>query len=343
MRNILFIPLLVLLVSCTRDVPLDLPRVPPRLVLNAPVTSDADVTAFLSKSWFILDTVTNDGVTGGTIQVYINDRLKGTMQPAADTKFAGQYVLPGCRAGGGDRLKLVASAPGFDPVEGETVMPGRPEVLSVDTARYIAPEHYWGMMPHLRLYIRFQDEAGKRNYYRLIVEKQTEYIKGDSVIVSSSMYQTDMYIVEQFNLKYEDPVFRLTTTNPTIEQLDGYTCRGTFPDDTFDGEEYTVRSSFYPVYDSYKGDSVTTVVHYDVRLMTVSSDYYQYLTVVRNLSISLGDAYLDGLLEPAATYTNVKGGFGIVAGSQLYHRRFTMPFGDVEPWTPFDNPSYYPY
>ena len=98
MRNILFIPLLVLLASCTRDVPLDLPRVPPRLVLNAPVTSDADVTAFLSKSWFILDTVTNDGVTGGTIQVYINDRLKGTMQPVTDTKFAGEYVLPGCRA-----------------------------------------------------------------------------------------------------------------------------------------------------------------------------------------------------------------------------------------------------
>ena len=152
------------------------------------------------------------------------------------------------------------------------------------------------------------------------------------------MYQTDMYIVEQFNLKYEDPVFRLTTTNPTIEQLDGYTCRGTFPDDTFDGEEYTVRSSFYPVYDSYKGDSVTTIVHYDVRLMTVSSDYYQYLTVVRNLSISLGDAYLDGLVEPTATYTNVKDGFGIVAGCQLYHHRFTMPFGDTEPWTPFDNP-----
>ena len=79
-------------------------------------------------------------------------------------------------------------------------------------------------------------------------------------------------------------------------------------------------------------------MHDDVRLMTVSSDYYQYLTVVRNLSISLGDAYLDGLVEPTATYTNVKDGFGIVAGCQLYHRRFTMPFGDTEPWTPFDNP-----
>ncbi|MCS2918340.1 DUF4249 domain-containing protein [Parabacteroides merdae] len=50
----------------------------------------------------------------------------------------------------------------------------------------------------------------------------------------------------------------------------------------------------------------------------------------------MGDAYLDGLVEPTATYTNVEGGFGIVAGCQLAHRRFTMPFGDKEPsWNPF--------
>ena len=31
-----------------------------------------------------------------------------------------------------------------------------------------------------------------------------------------------------------------------------------------------------------------------------------------------------------------EGGFGIVAGCQLAHRRFTMPFGDKEPsWNPF--------
>lgn len=87
---------------------------------------------------------------------------------------------------------------------------------------------------------------------------------------------------------------------------------------------------------SFKGDSVTTTVHYDIRLMAISEEYYRYLVVIRNFSISLGDAYLDGLVEPTATYTNVEGGFGIVAGCQLAHRRFTMPFGDKEPsWNPF--------
>ena len=109
-----------------------------------------------------------------------------------------------------------------------------------------------------------------------------------------------------------------------------------FTDDMFDGKDYTVRSSFWPVDSSFKGDSVTTTVHYDIRLMAISEEYYRYLVVIRNFSISLGDAYLDGLVEPTATYTNVEGGFGIVAGCQLAHRRFTMPFGDKEPsWNPF--------
>ena len=180
------------------------------------------------------------------------------------------------------------------------------------------------------------DKPDKRNYYRLIIEKQTEFQKGDSVITCSSMYRSELNYTDWLGVVYEDPVFRSTVTNPVIEQLDGTTCRGTFTDDMFDGKDYTVRSSFWPVDSSFKGDSVTTTVHYDIRLMAISEEYYRYLVVIRNFSISLGDAYLDGLVEPTATYTNVEGGFGIVAGCQLAHRRFTMPFGDKEPsWNPF--------
>ena len=95
MKKILFALCLLLFVSCTRDVVLVLPPVSPRLVLNASVSPDTDVTAFLSKSWFVLDTVTDDGVEDGSIQVFINDRLQGRMQPVSDSRFTGRYVLPG--------------------------------------------------------------------------------------------------------------------------------------------------------------------------------------------------------------------------------------------------------
>ena len=97
MKKILFALCLLLFASCTRDVVLVLPPVSPRLVLNASVSPDTDVTAFLSKSWFVLDTVTDDGVEDGSIQVFINDRLQGRMQPVSDSRFTGRYVLPGGR------------------------------------------------------------------------------------------------------------------------------------------------------------------------------------------------------------------------------------------------------
>ena len=49
MKKILFALCLLLFASCTRDVVLVLPPVSPRLVLNASVSPDTDVTAFLSQ------------------------------------------------------------------------------------------------------------------------------------------------------------------------------------------------------------------------------------------------------------------------------------------------------
>ena len=107
MKKILFALCLLLFASCTRDVVLVLPPVSPRLVLNASVSPDTDVTAFLSKSWFVLDTVTDDGVEDGSIQVFINDRLQGRMQPVSDSRsvlpalvMEDMNILPyGCMSG----------------------------------------------------------------------------------------------------------------------------------------------------------------------------------------------------------------------------------------------------
>lgn len=327
--------LLLILCGCVRDVELNLPPVPPLLVLNASVTSGEDVSACLSRSWFVLDTITDDGVTNGTIRVYVNEQFKGNMQLADEegSQFpSGQYCLPGCRVLSGDKLRLEASAPGFDPIRSETILPDSIPILSLDTLSFVASDNLNTRSDRMRIYVKFQDQPNKRNYYRLVVEKVTEYWKGDSVIITSSM--NGWY--DWLSLKYEDPVFRSLSTNPTQERLDGYTCRGTFTDDLFDGESYTLRSSFSPAQTSFKGDSVTSIVHYDIRLMAISEGYFYYLTVIRNFSIALGDAFLDGLIEPTSTYTNVENGFGVVASYQIARRRITMPFGDSDPyWNPF--------
>lgn len=344
-----FVSLLFLLVwtGCTREVELILPEQPPRLVLNASLSPQGDVSAALSKSWFLLDSVPFHRLDGGTIRVYVNEQYRGEMQPPSHPADSfsppASFVLPGCRVHTGDRVRLEAEAPGFDPVQATTTIPSPVEILSLDTARFLTSGIYMGEVPRMRLQVRFQDKPGERNYYRLIVEKMTEYRKGDEVVVTSSLHPSTQYWENSFFLAYEDPVFRTGTNNPGLEELDGYTCRGIFTDDLFAGQSYTLSSSFFPVTDSYCGDSVVSVVHYDIRLLSISESYYRYLTVIRRFSITLGEAYLSGLLEPASTYTNVEEGFGVVCGYQVASKRITMPFGDTAPtWTPW-SASFSPY
>lgn len=330
--------LLILPAGCTRDVILELPPVPPRLVLNASVTSGQDVSACLSKSWFLLDSVPDDYLPAGSIRVFVNDQFRGTMQctdiPGDTVLLKGQYALPGCRVQPGDRLCLKAESPGFDPVEASTQIPLDIEILSLDTTRYISTDGYDSPEANMRIYTTFRDRPGQQNYYRLMVERLTELRRDDSVMIFSfySWYNYNIDFVNYSRLRYEDPVFQSVATNPTLEELDALSCRGTFSDQQFDGREYTVKSSIAPADNSFQTDSLTVLVHYDVRLLAISAAYHHYLSVIRNFSVSFGDAFLTGLLEPSATYTNVEGGFGVVAGYQVAYRRITMPFSSTPPY-----------
>ncbi|MDD4593292.1 MAG: DUF4249 domain-containing protein [Parabacteroides sp.] len=327
---ILLLIVMLIQTSCTRDVILELPYASPSLVLNASVTTGEDVTAYLSKSWFLLDSVMDSEVSGGKISVYVNDVYRGTMQNSdifRDSVFTkGRYILPGCLLNVGDRLRLEAEADGFDAVYAETQMPDSVQLLSIDTVRFISSDKTYKSQEQMRLYINFVDGANKKNYYRLSVEKVIEkWRNSDHTLVSTEnsfgSSTSDFYLI------YEDPVFQYVATNPTLQQQDATNCWGTFSDDMFNGNQYTLKSVFYPIQTSYIDSDYTYKVYYDVRLMSISEEYYNYLTVIRNISVSFGEAYINGLLEPSATYTNVEGGFGVVAGYQVAYKRIVMPFG----------------
>lgn len=147
-------------------------------------------------------------------------------------------------------------------------------------------------------------------------------VSGDSIDLGNTYFYG-------LSLTYDDPVFQ-----PDIPSLDysGAHFRGIFSDDLFNGKEYAVTYSFTPD-NSFVTDTLSVTVHYDIHLLSISEAYYNYLKVLRNFSIvSLGDANMDGLLEPTATYSNVTDGFGVVTGYQKATRRITMPIGSVPPY-----------
>lgn len=347
MKKILLFPLSLLLLficlSCTRDVILKLDPAPPVLVLNASVTPEREVAAFLSKSWFLLDSVPEYDLPdeGVKVDVYVNDAFRGTMQrsddPADNMAYKGQFRLPGYHVQAGDKVRLEAQAPGFDPVKGETIIPSKTDILSLDTASVITSDY---SSARTRIYLTLKDDPSVRNYYRLVVERLIEYRKGDKVLWVSSFNDNgwespvisgDSVVVaiesSNFRLFYDDPAFQQGIPSPALEEYDGTYCRGVLSDEMFEGKEYTLTSSFFTE-SSFKNDSIEAIVHYDIHLMSISEAYYNYLKKIRGFSISLGDAFLDGLLEPTAIYSNVTDGFGVVTGYQISTRRLTMPFGD---------------
>lgn len=339
---LLLLSLTVIYTSCIRDVVLKLDPIPPLLVLNASITPDREVTAFLSKSWFLLDSVPEYELPdkGVRINVYVNDTFCGIMQrsdnPGTDTEYKGQYKLPGYYVKAGDKIKLEAEVPDFNPVEAQTVIPQKTEIASLDTTLFLNTDH-------LQMYLTLQDNPSERNYYRLVVERLLECHKGDSVMwvsrfndddwirhsISGDSIDLERFYFNNLSLTYDDPVFQ-----PDIPSLDynGAHYRGIFSDDLFNGKEYTVTFSLTPN-NSFVTDTLSVTVHYDIHFLSISEDYYNYLKVLRNFSImSLGDANLNGMLEPTATYSNVTDGFGVVTGYQKSTRRITMPVGSVPPY-----------
>ena len=327
----------LLMVSCVRDVEIDLEDLPDRIVLNASVCPGKEVCAHLSKTWFIMDSVPDFELSDAKVRVYVNDEFQGLMRnddlPEDSISLPGQYVLPGCFVKQGDRLRIEADTDGYEPVSGETRIPGRARIYKVDTLSYRSSAYY---AEHLRFSVKIGVETDY--YYRLIVEQILDFRKGDSTRTVTSFRSLDGYswYYSGFSVDYEDPVFQSFGGSPITNQMDGRYCMGVFT-----GKDMTntdaIKVSVSPVEYSYESDTLSRVVHYDVRLLSISEDYYRYMKIMRGYSITIGDANFGALIEPADTYSNVENGFGIVAGYQEDKSRITMRRDTVPPyWNPWD-------
>lgn len=327
----------LLMVSCVRDVEIDLEDLPDRIVLNASVCPGKEVRAHLSKTWFIMDSIPDFDLPDANVRVYINDKFQGFMRNddirGDSISLPGQYVLPGCFVKQGDRLRIEADTDGYEPVSGETRIPGRARIYKVDTLSYRSSAYY---AEHLRFSVKIGVETDY--YYRLIVEQILDFRKGDSTRTVTSFRSLDGYswYYSGFSVDYEDPVFQSFGGSPITNQMDGRYCMGVFT-----GKDMTntdaIKVSVSPVEYSYESDTLSRVVHYDVRLLSISEDYYRYMKIMRGYSITIGDANFGALIEPADTYSNVENGFGIVARYQEDKSRITMRRDTVPPyWNPWD-------
>lgn len=354
MKRIILLGLAAILFSCETETEIRLKPTPSRLVVNASVTSNEDVTAHISRSWSQADKHASPELSEATVEVYVNDEFRGIMvasdNPADTVRAKGLYSLPGTKLNVGDKLSLRVESEGYEPVSGDAIVPPPPHIESVDTIS-LSGNHGYGA---LQLYVQINDPVAERNYYRLVVEKVTDFQKGNETITTrtvasnnrdaDSRYYVDRYVFrsntnwENVFIDYEDPIFRPSEGNPLPEEFESYSSYGTFSDDLIREGTYTlrsvVRSGDLPSY-SFRGDSVVSTVYYNIHLLSISESYYRFMRAAWHFTLYSWN--LDGLREPIPTFTNVENGYGLISAYQMATYRMTMPFGDIAPrYTPFD-------
>ena len=205
----------------------------------------------------------------------------------------------------GDVVKITASANGFDEVEGSTSPVPNTVTWSLGDCQTklweVSFEEYegdtiWTIMGQLELTVEIADpNPGQTDYFKIHLENggYSHYDSGNSFNISTS---------------YDDPVFGANVTDNDYINIDFQSRpEGVFTDMLFDGKSYQIKLPLY-LYFTLWEDFDEDFFQISVSLQHLSKEYYYYLNTCEQ-----GSEIDQFFAEPVQTYTNVNGGYGIVA------------------------------
>ena len=321
--------------SCEKEIEFNGEQTDPKLVINSLVEPGQRIEARISKSYFFLDPANTVAPEDLVASLYVNGNLIGGMTPFVDTiwsvwseddyRLYPSYYNDYCPQSG-DVVQIVASANGFDEVEGTTS--ALPQIVDCQMdvevlewhSGYIHPYFYepdeyeedsilsvWG---YLNMTLTLTDpNPGKADCFRLATSKSNGIRIGDSF----------RYI----SFSYDDPVFGAVTENDYFDFSDLDTRpEGVFTDMLFDGGTYRLKVKVY--FDCEVGEDFDPDF-FRVPFMVehLSKEYYNYLN-----TCDQGDVALQIWAEPVQTYSNVTNGFGVVAGRAVKTLWLDLPIGE---------------
>lgn len=274
-------------------------------------------------------------------------------------EMLGQYYVIG-KQNVGDNIAVEVSAEGFQPVSAATCIPQSVKIEKNDFSSEEA-----GVNSGIdRILATLVDDGDSKDYYSVkIVKTQTE---GAVVGFDPNhyRYQDSVYVYDADNYKAinektpgmewnfdrlfqvssavsinteKEPVFKQTTKIDEDLGFDDYSYYGLayiFDDRLFNGKKYTLHlnlgSTIYGNnYYYYGGWDKMFGYTYSVELYKLTPEYYRYLSSINSAqSNSWAEV---GIMQVTPTYSNVKGGFGVVAGYSVSADSVRIePSGDVD-------------
>ena len=302
----------VLFSSCDFEKVVDIGSVPitPHLVLNGLLYANKDTSYFYitkSRPIYNRDTIMTETNTDLEYDIIadadLNLNINGDVSHLKYSHADSAYILLG-RLKEGDKVNVQSFYNGQE-LQSMAILPSAPEVISVDTASFNRIE-YGRLKNYTMFKLTMKDLPDTNDYYRLLVNNEFYYLKGDTLQKYSSYYSP---------YYSNDPVLIDGYTGSTNSSGIGlasslYNYFSVFRDVTFSGKEYTL--SFYvenSVYYWYPPeDSVTIKRHLTVRLQSINEDLYKYYSSLQRSR----QASSDKVSEPVVVHTNINGGLGIL-------------------------------
>ena len=327
------------LTSCEKEIEFKGEQTDPKLVINSLMEPGQPVKANISKSFFFLDNQANTTAPDDLVaSLYVNGNLLGEMTLHYDTvvsydiwdpndpnlgRVQKVYSYDYCPAAG-DIIKITASANGFDDVEAETSP--LPNTLLCAVTDSKIKDWTSGYSPwynefeneedtvfyiycNLELTIEITDpNPGQTDFFRIRANRGSQYDDGVNYI--------------SYYAEYSDPIFSsaMVGDNEYVDFSDLDTRpEGVFTDVLFDGKSYQLKMPFN-VSIRKNEDANLDFFRIGITLEHLSKEYYNYLN-----TCDQGDVSMQLYAEPIQTYSNVKGGYGIVAGHTVDTLWFAVP------------------
>lgn len=232
-----------MIVSCTKEIIIDLDKHESKLVVNSFFSPSNGININLSKSIPVLDKDRVNFIKNAEVQFYCHSELVSDMNYLGDGKY---YLNTSIVKG--KEYSISINAPGFKSVTARSVVPDQPQFLLIDTI-FIDDEL-------LYCEIEFFNDSEALNYYLLEVESKYPIIKNDSIQSNKlDIINSDM-IVENGDLG---------------EKLERLVFSGEILKDSVGDLGFALNKK--TLFDSYTGDSNTLYIHFK----KISEEYYLYL------------------------------------------------------------------
>jgi hypothetical protein len=274
-----------LFLACEKDADLKTPDFNPKLVIHSFISPEDTVLK--------VHVGTNRNTSGKLIDypnpitatVFMMDEDRLIAFTKGDTSvWTAKYQIEA-----GKKYKLMVKCPGYPDIIAETKVPENNNIpLSLDTITENFSSEY-GNYSHKKLTVKFDDTAGKKNYYNIMASLYSEgYAFG-----TTEIYKTNNI------LSYESQ-----------DNFFGYTPNKIITDNLIDGQAITTRFIFYFNLNEHLIKSEIIV-----KVLETDDDYYTYHNSLKNYR---GTDEI--FTEYSPLYSNIQGGIGIFS-SYVVHKK----------------------